>query len=670
MKARLIWLPLLAGIVVILAGCPGLFGGPGDGGGDEDPGDTTSPTEVTELAAARSSGTAALVWTDPTDEDLAGVQVTWEPGGTDPQEVGLGVGEYVATGLTNGTEYTFTVAAVDEAGNVSAGETIAVTPEDFSAISGTVGTMVEFQGSAVVQNDPSGFAVSAQGISGTSWAINTDSDGNPSGSNVFDLDLSTPPADSLWTADQFSGLSFSDTDAGIQTADIHGSFESAWVYGSDYIYYGTRSSSSWTFVQYMYADRMVHVTGTFTDAAGHDQAVDVLLAPGWNRVLVTYDIASTSYNVENANPPSGSDWYIEQNPLRAAAAVDVAFEGADADWTPRGSFLPWDGQDLSVAFLQGIVDEDLTFDRASTGAYSDRRVALRIDFTNGDGSVALKEDTYSLGGNDGTDLDAVTAYVFSTTGDISTQELMISESLPDGASLFGTEYQISGGDISITLDPANVSWNLTTDPADDGPITGTWEEPAPPLDSATFYSGDGTIMLPDNTTVSLTGAAFQGSYDSGADVNIYGVVLYGEDLTASADGLTGTGPLVWIDLDEFSGHSDEPRSASYEFGGASDVTETRGSFVEFGVIDETTLSDYAGGDEPFAGAGSGAAYAYHIFDADPGYDNINPTTLTAGFTEVDAQRGPSVGSTLDIGVSQDNGDAWDLSFTFGTQAGN
>ncbi len=151
---------------------------------------------------------------------------------------------------------------------------------------------------------------------------------------------------------------------------------------------------------------------------------------------------------------------------------------------------------------------------------------------------------------------------------------------------------------------------------------------------------------------------------------VYGIVLYGGDITASADGLTGTGPLVWIDIDEFSGHADEPRSASYEFGGASAVTETRGSFVEFGVIDETTLSNYAGGDGPFAGAGSGAAYAYHIFDAAPTYDNIDPQTLTAGFSDEGGQRGPSVESTLNIGVSQNGGDAWDISFTFGTQAGN
>jgi hypothetical protein len=44
--------------------------------------------------------------------------------------------------------------------------------------------------------------------------------------------------------------------------------------------------------------------------------------------------------------------------------------------------------------------------------------------------------------------------------------------------------------------------------------------------------------------------------------------------------------------------------------------------------------------------------------------------LTAGFSEVGGQRGPSAGSTLDIAVSQGNGDAWDISFTFGTPAGN
>ncbi|MFW5785832.1 MAG: hypothetical protein ACOCYC_01190, partial [bacterium] len=149
------------------------------------------------------------------------------------------------------------------------------------------------------------------------------------------------------------------------------------------------------------------------------------------------------------------------------------------------------------------------------------------------------------------------------------------------------------------------------------------------------------------------------------DVYVYGIVLYGGDITATADGLTGTGPLVWIDLDEYVAHSEEPKSESYEFGGASDVTETRGSFVEFGVIDETTVSNDAFWDELFAGAGPDAAYAYHIVDASPDYDNIDPTTLTAGFSDEDGQRGPSVGSTLNIDFSLVNdGGLWDIAFTF------
>jgi hypothetical protein len=186
---------------------------------------------------------------------------------------------------------------------------------------------------------------------------------------------------------------------------------------------------------------------------------------------------------------------------------------------------------------------------------------------------------------------------------------------------------------------------------------------------APIYNGTGTITLPDGTTQSLTGGGFGGSYDPDDDIYIYGIILFGGSITASADSVTGTGPLVWIDLDEFSGHADEPQSESYEFGGGSAVTETRGFFVEFGVIEETTVSDYSGGDGPFAGAGP-TPYAYHIFDASPSYDNIDPTTLTAGFSDEGGQRGPSAGSTLDIAVSQDNGDAWDISFTFGTPAGN
>jgi surface protein len=100
----------------------------GDDGSD-DGGDTTPPGEVTGLYTTPGDGQMALNWTDPTDTDFASVEITWEPGGSDPQAVPAGTQTYTATGLTNGTDYTFTVRTVDESGNRSAGSTVSGTPQ-------------------------------------------------------------------------------------------------------------------------------------------------------------------------------------------------------------------------------------------------------------------------------------------------------------------------------------------------------------------------------------------------------------------------------------------------------------------------------------------------------------------------------------------------------------
>jgi hypothetical protein len=94
----------------------------------DSPPDTTPPGNVTSLAAAAGNGQVTLTWTDPTDADLKEIEITWTPNGTTPQTVAKGTQTKTITGLTNGTPYTFTVKAKDNAENLSAGETTTATP--------------------------------------------------------------------------------------------------------------------------------------------------------------------------------------------------------------------------------------------------------------------------------------------------------------------------------------------------------------------------------------------------------------------------------------------------------------------------------------------------------------------------------------------------------------
>ena len=90
--------------------------------------DTTAPAKVSGLSGTAGDGQVTLTWTDPTDTDLDHIEITWDNGGTTPQTVAKGTGTYTATGLSNGTAYTFTVKAVDASGNKNSGLTIEANP--------------------------------------------------------------------------------------------------------------------------------------------------------------------------------------------------------------------------------------------------------------------------------------------------------------------------------------------------------------------------------------------------------------------------------------------------------------------------------------------------------------------------------------------------------------
>ena len=85
--------------------------------------------EVENLVATAWDGEVELSWTDPDDEIVESILVSWAPDGDDGATVRRGVEAYTVGGLSNGTEYNFTVRTVDTAGNTSAGVQIAATPD-------------------------------------------------------------------------------------------------------------------------------------------------------------------------------------------------------------------------------------------------------------------------------------------------------------------------------------------------------------------------------------------------------------------------------------------------------------------------------------------------------------------------------------------------------------
>jgi chitodextrinase len=94
--------------------------------------DIAPPADVGSLAVSKAeNGQVILTWTDPANDDLAFIKITFSPGGTEPIIVAKGTLTGTITGLANGTEYTFTVKAVDTFDNESVdGATVTTTPLD------------------------------------------------------------------------------------------------------------------------------------------------------------------------------------------------------------------------------------------------------------------------------------------------------------------------------------------------------------------------------------------------------------------------------------------------------------------------------------------------------------------------------------------------------------
>ncbi len=148
MKKRLILCSviLLISTLTLFTSCDWLF--PDDPNDPDNPDvtDTTAPANVTGLTAEScAGGVVVLSWTEPGDTDFAGVDITWDNGGTDVQKVAASASEtqtYTTAGLTDGTTYTFTVKSRDVTGNVSTGATVTATADASAPANGTAADTV------------------------------------------------------------------------------------------------------------------------------------------------------------------------------------------------------------------------------------------------------------------------------------------------------------------------------------------------------------------------------------------------------------------------------------------------------------------------------------------------------------------------------------------------
>jgi hypothetical protein len=114
---------VLAAVSTMFIGCPD------PSIGDTTTLDTTPPAKVTALTATPGNAQVSLTWTDPTDSDFIGVEISISPAiNRSPFTVDKGVETKEITSLTNGTAYTFTVKTKDDMGNKSSGVSDTATP--------------------------------------------------------------------------------------------------------------------------------------------------------------------------------------------------------------------------------------------------------------------------------------------------------------------------------------------------------------------------------------------------------------------------------------------------------------------------------------------------------------------------------------------------------------
>ena len=86
------------------------------------PEDKTAPAEVTNFSVTLENTTASLSWTNPSDDDFAGVQISMTPAEgflSTPISIGKSSTSFIVTGLKTESTYLFTLKTFDNKLNYS-----------------------------------------------------------------------------------------------------------------------------------------------------------------------------------------------------------------------------------------------------------------------------------------------------------------------------------------------------------------------------------------------------------------------------------------------------------------------------------------------------------------------------------------------------------------------
>ena len=113
--------------------------------------DKKPPSKVKSLSAVYTSGKIIVTWTNPTDSDFAGLTLSWKKGGGDATNVPLTKDKtgYEISGIpADGSTYTITVSAKDDAGNESEPASVSVTASLPPSLNG-----IELSRAHLVYND-------------------------------------------------------------------------------------------------------------------------------------------------------------------------------------------------------------------------------------------------------------------------------------------------------------------------------------------------------------------------------------------------------------------------------------------------------------------------------------------------------------------------------------
>ncbi len=92
--------------------------------------DTDPPGEVTNLTAVPGDEKVTLSWTKPGDVDLKSTEISVYPGSFLPSTLDAEFEIVDVLSLTNGTEYTFSLKTIDDAGNKSDSVLITAIPNE------------------------------------------------------------------------------------------------------------------------------------------------------------------------------------------------------------------------------------------------------------------------------------------------------------------------------------------------------------------------------------------------------------------------------------------------------------------------------------------------------------------------------------------------------------